>query len=97
LVEIHAWNAVAVYPDVATAVDALLLDELPAPEQRTIDATGQILITPAGPSTSRQSWFDKDRSLRRSERGDKRRSTRGDKRQRGHTTELRERAVGGGV
>jgi hypothetical protein len=89
LVEIHAWNAVAVYPDVATAVDALLLDVLPPPEQRTIDTTGQILITPAGPSTPRQPWFDEERPLRRREQGDKR--------QRGHTTKLSERTVGSRV
>jgi stage III sporulation protein SpoIIIAA len=94
LVEIHAWNAVAVYPEVAAAVDALLLDELPSPEQRTVDANGQIQITQAGRSIPRQPWFDEDGPPRRRERGDRRRSTRGEKRQRGHATELREPAIG---
>jgi stage III sporulation protein SpoIIIAA len=49
LVEIHAWNALAVYEDVAAAVDALLLGELPAPEQRSVDADGQVRITPPAP------------------------------------------------
>src|SRR5215213_6675184 len=47
LIEIHAWNSLAVYSDVAAAVDVLLAGELPSPEQRTTDAAGQIQIIPA--------------------------------------------------
>ncbi len=47
LIEIHAWNALAVYRDVAAAVDALLAGVLPAPEQRTTNAAGQIQVIPA--------------------------------------------------
>ncbi len=47
LIEIHAWNALAVYRDVAAAVDALLAGMLPAPEQRTTNAAGQIQVIPA--------------------------------------------------
>ncbi len=44
LIEIQSWDRVAVYPDVATAVDALLRGEQPQPELRTKDADGQVQI-----------------------------------------------------
>src|SRR5215217_5483885 len=47
LIEIHAWNSLAVYSDVAAAVDALLAGELPSPEQRMVGAEGQVQIMPA--------------------------------------------------
>jgi hypothetical protein len=47
LVEIHAWQALAVYTDVAAAVDALLADQQPSPEQRTADPAGHVQITAA--------------------------------------------------
>src|SRR5215212_9737347 len=47
LIEIHAWNALAVYEDVVAAVDALLTGALAAPEQRTADSAGQIHVISA--------------------------------------------------
>ncbi len=52
LVEIQSWDSVAVYPDVASAVDALLRGEEPQPEQREKDADGQITVTQAPPRES---------------------------------------------
>ncbi|MBC8076645.1 MAG: AAA family ATPase [Chloroflexales bacterium] len=47
LVEIQSWDAVAVYDDVASAVDSLLRGEMPAPEHRAKDADGQVkVVTP---------------------------------------------------
>jgi len=45
LVEIQSWDDVAVYQDVASAVDAILRGEEPTAEQRTKDAAGEIQIT----------------------------------------------------
>lgn len=45
LVEIHGWDKVYVYGDVATAVDALLRQEEPLPELRSRDADGQVQVT----------------------------------------------------
>jgi stage III sporulation protein SpoIIIAA len=47
LIEIHAWNSLAVYSDVAAAVDVLLAGELPSPEQRLTDSSGQVQMIPA--------------------------------------------------
>jgi stage III sporulation protein SpoIIIAA len=52
LVEIQSWDSVAVYPDVASAVDAILRGEEPQPEQREKDADGQITVTQAPPRES---------------------------------------------
>lgn len=49
LVEIQSWDQVAVYGDVASAVDALLRGELPAAEHRTKDADGQVKVVAAPP------------------------------------------------
>lgn len=44
LVEIQSWDRVAVYGDVATAVDAMLRGEEPQPELRFKDADGQVQV-----------------------------------------------------
>lgn len=44
LVEIQNWDSVAVYNDVATAVDGMLRSEEPQPELRAKDADGQVQI-----------------------------------------------------
>ncbi len=49
LVEIQSWDSVAVYPDVSSAVDAILRGEEPQPEQREKDADGQVTVTQAPP------------------------------------------------
>jgi stage III sporulation protein SpoIIIAA len=49
LVEIQSWDQVAVYGDVASAVDSLLRGEMPAPEHRTKDADGQVKVVAAPP------------------------------------------------
>jgi hypothetical protein len=46
LIELHDRSTLAVYPDVAAAVDALLRDELPSPELRTLDVDGQVWMAP---------------------------------------------------
>lgn len=46
LVEIQNWDRVAVYRDVAAAVDAILRNEEPQPELRYRDATGQSISQP---------------------------------------------------
>jgi stage III sporulation protein SpoIIIAA len=45
LVEIQSWDGVAVYGDVATAVDLILRGEEPLPELRTRDADGNLVVT----------------------------------------------------
>lgn len=52
LVEIQSWDQVAVYNDVATAVDAMLRGEEPQPELRVKDADGQVHVTPPPPRPS---------------------------------------------
>src|SRR5437867_2332129 len=47
LVEIQSWDRVAVYGDVASAVDSLLRGEEPRAEQRQRDADGQIRMEAA--------------------------------------------------
>ncbi len=64
LVEIQSWDRVAVYRDVAAAVDALLRQEESQPEQRTRDADGSIKITAAPP---RLNTIDTPFGLRRAE------------------------------
>lgn len=49
LVEIQSWDQVAVYTDVASAVDAMLRYEEPQPELRERDADGQVKITAPPP------------------------------------------------
>lgn len=49
LVEIQNWDQVAVYRDVAAAVDAVLRNEEPQPELRYRDADGTVHITVAPP------------------------------------------------
>ncbi len=49
LVEIQNWDRVAVYRDVAAAVDAILRNEEPQPELRYRDADGAVHITAAPP------------------------------------------------
>src|SRR5215475_4187530 len=46
LVEIQSWDRVAVYADVASAVDSILRGEEPQAEVRTRDADGQVQIEP---------------------------------------------------
>jgi stage III sporulation protein SpoIIIAA len=46
-VEIQSWDQVAVYQDVASAVDSILRGEAPQPEQRVKDADGQVQVTAA--------------------------------------------------
>src|SRR5215213_2120037 len=58
LVEIHAWQALAVYTDVAASVDALLSDALPSPEQRIVGAEGQVQIMPAARIRPRERFVD---------------------------------------
>ncbi|MBA3469287.1 MAG: AAA family ATPase [Herpetosiphonaceae bacterium] len=52
LVEIQSWDDVAVYQNVAAAVDAILRGEEPTAEQRTKDAAGEIQITFGRPERS---------------------------------------------
>ena len=47
LVEIQSWDQVAVYGDVASAVDALLRGEMPDAEHRAKDADGQVKLVAA--------------------------------------------------
>jgi hypothetical protein len=47
LVEIQSWDQVAVYGDVASAVDALLRGEMPDAEHRAKDADGQVKVVAA--------------------------------------------------
>src|SRR5215213_5461259 len=58
LIEIHAWQALAVYTDVAASVDALLSDALPSPEQRIVGAEGQVQIMPAARIRPRERFVD---------------------------------------
>src|SRR5215212_3986181 len=58
LVEIHAWQTLAVYNDVAAAVDALLADALPSPEQRIVGTEGQVQIMPAARIRPRERFVD---------------------------------------
>lgn len=62
LVEIQSWDRVAVYRDVAAAVDALLRQEEPQPEQRARDADGTIQITVAPPRITSDSAFSPRRN-----------------------------------
>ncbi len=63
LVEIQSWDDVAVYQDVASAVDAILRGDEPVAEQRHKDVDGNVTMTPgrpernesASPMLSRQS------------------------------------------
>lgn len=48
-VEIQSWDQMAVYQDVASAVDSILRGEELQPELRTRDADGQVSITQAPP------------------------------------------------
>ncbi|HEY1016821.1 MAG TPA: AAA family ATPase, partial [Herpetosiphonaceae bacterium] len=52
LVEIQSWDEVAVYQDVASAVDSILRGEEPTAEQRTKDADGQLVVTTGRPERS---------------------------------------------
>jgi stage III sporulation protein SpoIIIAA len=60
LVEIQSWDEMAVYGDVAAAVDAMLRGEAPQAEARTKNADGQIRVSevqtaaPAGPALQRR-------------------------------------------
>ncbi|HEX9373409.1 MAG TPA: R3H domain-containing nucleic acid-binding protein, partial [Roseiflexaceae bacterium] len=62
LVEIQSWDRVAVYSDVASAVDSILRGEEPLAELRTRDADGQIRVEaghlqpPMGGDTSMSSF-----------------------------------------
>jgi stage III sporulation protein SpoIIIAA len=100
LVEIHAWQTLAVYTDVAAAVDALLADALPSPEQRIVDAEGQVQILPAARIRPRERFVDDQDGWSRAERRGGRqhnRPSRNDRRRRDGQEpwlELRERAVG---
>ncbi len=49
LVEIQGWDSVAVLPDVADAVDAILRGEELVPEQRTRNNDGEIIVIAAAP------------------------------------------------
>src|SRR5215218_4964903 len=68
LVEIHAWQTLAVYTDVAAAVDALLSDALPSPEQRIVGAEGQVQIMPAARIRPRERFVDDQEGWSRTER-----------------------------
>ncbi len=58
LVEIQSWDRVAVYDDVATAVDLILRNEEPQPEQRTRDVDGNVVMSrPTRPEPSSDSLF----------------------------------------
>ena len=57
LVEIQGWDRVAVYADVAEAVDALLRGEELQPELRYRDTDGEIKITTAPPTEATESPF----------------------------------------
>jgi len=50
LVEIHAYQRVALYQDVAQVVDAILLGSPVAPEIRSRDASGELSVTTSAPS-----------------------------------------------
>ncbi len=52
LVEIQSWDSVAVYSDVASAVDSILRGEEPQPERREKDADGQVQVTQPPPRES---------------------------------------------
>ncbi len=75
LIEIQSWDSVAVYTDVATAVDAILRGEQPQPELRTKDADGQVQIiappprepgdsAPSGPRRGQNMREERERALR---------------------------------
>jgi hypothetical protein len=101
LIELHDRQTLAVYPDVAEAVDALLRDELPSPEQRTVDIDGQTRITPAAPTVARERFRDVEDGWARGDgRGSgrqRKRNAGSERRRRGEQerwSELRERPVG---
>jgi nucleoside-triphosphatase THEP1 len=50
LVEIHAYQRVALYQDVAQTVDAILLGSPVTPEIRSRDASGELSVTTSAPS-----------------------------------------------